>query len=53
LSAFQLIQGIETLALRMDRICDNTLALARHLKNHPKVAWVNYAAWKTTRTTRW
>ena len=43
LSAFQLIQGIETLALRMDRICDNTLALAKHLKNHPKVAWVNYA----------
>ena len=43
LSAFQLIQGIETLALRMDRICDNTLALAKHLKSHPKVAWVNYA----------
>ena len=43
LSAFQLIQGIETLALRMDRICDNTLALANHLKHHPKVAWVNYA----------
>ncbi|KAB8044289.1 O-acetylhomoserine aminocarboxypropyltransferase/cysteine synthase family protein [Janthinobacterium aquaticum] len=43
LSAFQLIQGIETLALRMDRICDNTLALARHLQQHPKVAWVNYA----------
>ncbi|MBB5609266.1 MULTISPECIES: O-acetylhomoserine aminocarboxypropyltransferase/cysteine synthase family protein [unclassified Janthinobacterium] len=43
LSAFQLLQGIETLALRMDRICDNTLALAKHLKNHPKVAWVNYA----------
>ena len=43
LSAFQLIQGIETLALRMDRICDNTLALAKHLKTHPKVAWVNYA----------
>lgn len=44
LSAFQLLQGIETLALRMDRICDNTLALAKHLKNHPKVAWVNYAS---------
>jgi O-acetylhomoserine (thiol)-lyase len=43
LSAFQLIQGIETLALRMDRICDNTLALAKHLKQHPKVDWVNYA----------
>src|SRR5471032_2943905 len=43
LSAFQLLQGIETLALRMDRICDNTLALAKHLKQHPKVAWVNYA----------
>ena len=43
LSAFQLIQGIETLALRMDRICDNTLALAKHLKQHPKIAWVNYA----------
>lgn len=43
LNAFQLIQGIETLALRMDRICDNTLALARHLQQHPKVAWVNYA----------
>jgi O-acetylhomoserine (thiol)-lyase len=42
-NAFQMIQGIETLALRMDRICDNTLALARHLQNHPKVAWVNYA----------
>jgi O-acetylhomoserine (thiol)-lyase len=43
MNAFLILQGIETLALRMDRICDNTLAVARHLKQHPKVAWVNYA----------
>jgi len=42
-NAFLILQGIETLALRMDRICDNTLAVATYLKNHPKVAWVNYA----------
>ncbi len=43
MNAFLILQGIETLALRMDRICDNALAIARHLKHHPKVAWVNYA----------
>ena len=42
-NAFLILQGIETLGLRMDRICDNTLALARHLKAHPAVKWVNYA----------
>ena len=42
-NAWQILQGIETLALRMDRICENTLAVARHLKKHPKVSWVNYA----------
>jgi len=42
-NAFLVLQGIETLPLRMDRICDNTLAVARHLQQHPKVAWVNYA----------
>ena len=42
-NAFQILQGIETLALRMDRICDNTLALAKYLQQHPKVGWVNYA----------
>ena len=42
-NAFLILQGIETLPLRMDRICDNTLAVAQHLKSHPKVKWVNYA----------
>ncbi|MEL0131797.1 MAG: O-acetylhomoserine aminocarboxypropyltransferase/cysteine synthase family protein [Betaproteobacteria bacterium] len=43
MNAFLIMQGIETLALRMDRICDNTLAVANHLKDHPQVAWVRYA----------
>ena len=43
-NAFLILQGIETLALRMDRICDNTLRVARHLKAHPAVRWVNYAS---------
>jgi O-acetylhomoserine (thiol)-lyase len=42
-NAFLVLQGIETLALRMDRINDNTLALARHLEGHPAVRWVRYA----------
>ena len=42
-NAFQILQGIETLPLRMDRIVDNTLRVARHLKKHPKALWVNYA----------
>jgi len=43
MAAFQILQGIETLALRMDRICDNALAIAQFLEKHPTVAWVNYA----------
>jgi O-acetylhomoserine (thiol)-lyase len=42
-NAFLILQGIETLALRMDRISSNALAIARHLQRHAKVAWVNYA----------
>lgn len=42
-NAFLILQGIETLPLRMDRICENSLAIARHLAKHPKVASVNYA----------
>ncbi|MCE1185378.1 MAG: aminotransferase class I/II-fold pyridoxal phosphate-dependent enzyme [Rhodocyclales bacterium] len=42
-NVFLILQGIETLALRMDRICDNSLQVAEFLRDHPKVAWVNYA----------
>lgn len=42
-NAFQILQGIETLALRMDRINDNTAALAAFLEAHPAVSWVRYA----------
>jgi len=43
-NAFLILQGIETLAVRMDRICSNALEVAKHLERHPKVKWVNYAA---------
>ena len=42
-NSFLILQGIETLALRMDRICDNTLKVAQFLQSHTKVSWVNYA----------
>ncbi|MCK6392887.1 aminotransferase class I/II-fold pyridoxal phosphate-dependent enzyme [Zoogloea sp.] len=42
-NAFLILQGVETLALRMDRICESTLKVAEFLKGHAKVAWVNYA----------
>ncbi len=43
MNAFLILQGIETLALRMDRICANALTIAQHLQSHAKVGWVNYA----------
>ena len=39
--AFLFLQGLETLHLRMERHSRNALAVAEHLNNHPKVAWVN------------
>ncbi|MDE1992571.1 MAG: O-acetylhomoserine aminocarboxypropyltransferase [Rhizobiaceae bacterium] len=42
-NAFMILTGIETLPLRMQRHSDNALAVARWLKGHDKVAWVNYA----------
>ncbi|MBN4667132.1 aminotransferase class I/II-fold pyridoxal phosphate-dependent enzyme [Pandoraea nosoerga] len=46
-NAFQILQGIETLALRLDRITDNALKVAQFLNSHPKVEWVNYAGLPT------
>ena len=42
-NAFLILQGIETLPLRMERTADNTLKVAQFLKGHAKVKWVNYA----------
>ncbi len=44
MNSFQLMQGLETLGLRMERHCENAEKLATFLQNHPKVDWVNYAA---------
>ena len=46
MSSFLLLQGIETLAVRMDRHCDNALAVAEYLQAHPRVAWVRYPGLK-------
>ena len=42
-SAFQLLQGIETLPLRMERHCENAMAVAKYLQAHDNVEWVSYA----------
>ncbi|MGL1932225.1 MAG: aminotransferase class I/II-fold pyridoxal phosphate-dependent enzyme [Desulfotalea sp.] len=44
MNAFQILQGLETLGLRMDRHCENAEKLAEYLQQHSKVKWVNYAA---------
>ena len=41
-NAWLLLQGLETLPLRMERHCQNALAVAKFLQGHPQVAWVNY-----------
>lgn len=45
-SAFQIMQGLETLALRMERHCKNAKKVAKYLAKHPQVKWVNYAGLK-------
>jgi O-acetylhomoserine (thiol)-lyase len=49
MNAFLVLQGIETLPLRMARHCENAMAVARHLERHPKVAWVSYAGLTSSR----
>ena len=41
-NSWQFLQGIETLPLRMERHCENSLAVAKHLAGHPKVEWVRF-----------
>jgi len=41
-SAWQILQGVETLPVRMERHNTNALAVAQHLRSHPRVSWVNY-----------
>ncbi|ANX04854.1 O-acetylhomoserine aminocarboxypropyltransferase/cysteine synthase family protein [Immundisolibacter cernigliae] len=43
MNAFLIMQGIETLSLRMERHCENTQKVAEYLKDHPQVSWVSYA----------
>ncbi|WP_261834596.1 O-acetylhomoserine aminocarboxypropyltransferase/cysteine synthase family protein [Vibrio ishigakensis] len=43
MNAFLLMQGLETLSLRMERHCENAAKVAEFLQNHPKVSWVSYA----------
>jgi O-acetylhomoserine (thiol)-lyase len=47
MNAFLLMQGIETLYLRMERHCDNAMAVAQYLDKHPKVEWVSYGGLAT------
>jgi O-acetylhomoserine (thiol)-lyase len=48
-NAFLLLQGLETLHLRMERHCANALKVAQFLESHPKVKWVNYPGLKSSR----
>ena len=45
-NAFLILQGVETLPLRMDRICENAVRIAEFLESHAKVGWVNYPGMK-------
>ena len=47
-NAFLFLQGIETLAQRMERHVSNAVAVAQHLEKHPAVQWVNYAGLKSS-----
>jgi O-acetylhomoserine (thiol)-lyase len=48
MNAFQIMQGLETLGLRMERHCENALKVAEYLQAHEQVEWVNYAGLKSS-----
>lgn len=43
MNAFQILMGLETLSLRMERHCENALKVAQYLQQHPQVSWVQFA----------
>ena len=47
-AAWNILQGVETLPLRMERHCANALAVAEFLESHPKVSWVSYSGLKNS-----
>ncbi len=49
MSAFQLLQGLETLSLRMERHCENAIAVANYLESHKQVSWVGYGGLKSSK----
>ncbi len=49
MNAFQIMQGLETLGLRMERHCENAQKVAEYLSSHPQVDWVNYAGLPASR----
>jgi O-acetylhomoserine (thiol)-lyase len=49
MNAFMLLQGLETLSLRMERHTENALAVAEYLENHPQVDWVSYGGLKSSK----
>ena len=48
MTSFLTLQGLETLPLRMDRICENSLTIANHLQQDSRVAWVRYAGMESS-----
>jgi len=47
MNAFLIMQGLETLSLRMERHCENAMAVAEYLQGHDKVEWVNFGGLET------
>lgn len=49
MSAFQIMQGLETLSLRMERHCDNAMAVAKYLEGHDQVDWVHFGGLESSK----
>lgn len=49
MAAFQILQGLETLSLRMERHCENAMAVAKYLEGHNQVSWVRFAGLESSK----